>query len=143
MNRWARIIAGPELIWLVFLTIAAVLAASNEPPTLGGNQRLETIGWFFPILGVVASFLPFRWTEQKSWWCLARIFLSGGVGVFLVTTELCTAMRYGDSRDTGVGVAWMLFISLGWCFLLLASAVGVIVLFVRRRSRPPTEANPN
>ncbi len=64
-----------------------------------------------------------------------RVFAVGGVGVFFVTTALCGAMRYNDSRDSGVGTAWMVFIMFGWMTTAGASATAAIVLALT--SQPP------
>ncbi len=108
-----RNLIGPELLWILLYLAAALLARANQPPTVAGNQRLEQIAWVLPIVGVVISFLPFRWVTHP-WWCLARNVGFGLIGVVMVTTELCSAMHYNDSRDSGVGMGWVLFISLGW-----------------------------
>ncbi|MBA2433212.1 MAG: hypothetical protein H0V56_14045 [Chthoniobacterales bacterium] len=55
-----------------------------------------------------------------------------------MTTTLCTAMRYHDSRDSGVGTAWMLFIGLGWSAVLMGCTTAAIILFIQRAFRART-----
>ena len=118
----------------------ALIGATNQPPTVAGNQRLELIGWFLPLIGILLSSGTLAWLPGSKWWGLARVFFSGAVGVFVVTTILCGAIRYDDSRDSGVGTAWMVFIMLGWIALCGASVVGAIVVAVWPRSRRRTSA---
>jgi hypothetical protein len=129
---------GPEAWWLVVYAATLLLAGTNEPPTVEGNQRLELIGWFWGPLAALISFATLWWLRSK-WWGLARVFTAGCVGVFFVTTALCGAMRYDDSRDSGVGTAWMVFIMFGWMTIGGASVIAAIVIALTSRSRRATD----
>ena len=58
MGDRARTIIAPELIWLALFALTLALASSNNPPTVAGNQPLEAIGWFLPVVGVAVAFVP-------------------------------------------------------------------------------------
>jgi hypothetical protein len=112
-----------------------LLGTTNQPPTVAGNQRLELIGWFLPLIGVVLSLGTFAWLPGNKWIGLGRVLVSGVIGVYAVTTLLCGAMRYDDSRNSGVGTAWMVFIMLGWIALGGAAVIAAIVIGVTSRTR--------
>ena len=118
----------------------ALVGATNQPPTVAGNQRLELIGWFLPLVGVLLSAGPFVWLPGSRWLVLARVLLSGAIGVFVVTTILCGAIRYDDSHDSGVGTAWMVFIMLGWIAVAGVAVLGAIAIAVWPRPRTATDA---
>jgi hypothetical protein len=130
-----RNLFGPELCWILLYAATVLLGSSNQPPTVEGNQRLELIGWLLPLIGVAASLVTLAWL-RATWWALARVLLAGTVGAPVVITTLCGAIRYDDSRDSGVGTAWMVFIMLGWVALAgaLVIAAGVVGLTHSRRS---------
>ena len=120
---------------LCFATM--LLGSTNQPPTVAGNQRLELIGWFLPLTGILLSLGAFASLRGNRWLVLGRVVASGLVGVCVVTTLLCGAIRYDDSRDSGVGTAWMVFIMLGWMALAGVSVLVAIVIAVSsRRHRP-------
>src|SRR5688572_7428697 len=106
MNRTIAYAIGPELIWGMMFAVTALLVSRNQPPTYAGNQRLELIGWFLPLIGVILSFVSLAWAPGSQWWWLARIVLVGAVGVVIVTTHLCGGIDYHDSRNSGVGTAY-------------------------------------
>ena len=133
MKRLREYLLGPETFWVVAYLLTLALTATNQPPTVEGNQRLELIGWFWGPTAALISCATLIWLRHK-WWGLLRVFSAGCVGVFLVTSALCGAMRYDDSRDSGVGTAWMMFVMLGWmtlasacvfCALLIALAISL------------------
>ena len=134
MNRTLAYAAGPELMWVLLFVVTSFLVARNQPPTLAGNQQLELIGWFLPLVGVLLSFAPLTWAPGSHWWWLVRIVLSGAVGILVVTGRLCGGIDYGDSRNSGVGTAYILFIGLGFMALLLGAAIATFV-FLTRSSR--------
>lgn len=108
-----------------------MLGATNVPPTVDGNQRLEAIGWLWGPAAVLLSFATLWWLPGGRWWALLRVFVAGCVGVSFVTTALCGAMLYNDSRDSGVGTAWMMFIMFGWITLGGASVIAAFVIALR------------
>ena len=121
-----------------------LLGTTNQPSTVARNQQLELIGWFLPLVGIVLSLGTFAWLPGNKWLGLGRVIASGLIGVFAVTTLLCGAIRYNDSRASGVGTAWMVFIMLGWTALAGASVLAAIIIAVwtsRRRITGDTLRN--
>jgi hypothetical protein len=80
------------------------------------------------------SFVPLIWAPGSRWWWLLRIVIVGMVGICVVTGRLCGGIDYGDSRDSGVGTAYVLFIGLGFMALLIGAAI-VILWFLTKGSR--------
>jgi hypothetical protein len=106
------------------------LNSRNQPPTVAGNQQLELVGYFLPVVGVVLSFVPLAWAPGNNWLWLLRIVVAGLVGIVVVTSHLCTAIDYGDSRNSGVGTAFMLFVGLGIIALGIGAVIaGLVFLF--------------
>jgi hypothetical protein len=135
VKNLSRHLFGPELCWMLLCGATMLLRTTNQPPTLAGNQRLELIGWFLPLIGIVLSLGTFAWLPGNKWLALGRVLVSGLVGVGVVTTLLCGAIRYDDSRNSGVGTAWMVFIMLGWIALGGAAVIAAIVIGVTSRTR--------
>ncbi|GAB2559676.1 hypothetical protein [Spirosoma areae] len=136
MNRFAAYSLGPELAWLLMLAITSLLIARNQPPTEAGNLQLEQIGWFLPIVGVLLSFVPLAWAPGSQWWWLARILVVGGVGVLVLPAYLCSGIDYGDSRNSGVGSGFVLYVSLGFMTLFIGGFVAALFFFTRWRFMP-------
>ncbi len=103
-----------------------LVVARNQPPSEAGSARIESLLWLFTLGGVLVSFLPLAWTASGSWLMLLRIALAGAVGLCFVVTRLCGGIDYGDSRNSGVGSAWILFLSLGFVLLLIGFAVAAV-----------------
>lgn len=131
MNRTTAYALGPELMWALVFGITAFLVARNQPPTEAGNRQLEAIGWFLPLVGVALSFVPLAWAPGNQWWCLLRIVVAGLIALFFVVGHLCGGIDYHDSRNSGVGTAYMLFIGLGVMALLGGAALSALFLFTR------------
>jgi hypothetical protein len=130
-----RSLLGPELLWLLMSLAAIGLAAWNNPPSEERNRQLEVIALVLPLAGVLLSFVPFVWMRAR-WWLLARIAVTGAIGVSFVVTKLCYAIRYNDGRDPGIGTAWMLYNGLAFSLLiLLCTIAGVALLVAYARQR--------
>lgn len=135
MNRYSTYILGPEMIWALLFVVASFLVAHNQPPTEAGSARLESLLWFFALGGILVSFAPLAWTTSGTWWMLLRIAVAGIIGLCVVVTRLCGGINYGDSRNSGVGAAFVLMISLGLMLLLIGLAIAAVwILFKARMS---------
>ncbi|GAB3317274.1 hypothetical protein GCM10027299_08470 [Larkinella ripae] len=117
MNRTVAYLLGPEVLWLLMFALTAFLASRNEPITEAGNDQLLSLGWYLPMVAVLLSFVPLFWAPGVPWWWLLRIGLAGLIGVVWLTGIVCGAVDYHDSRNSGVGTAFALFIGLGYMTL--------------------------
>lgn len=133
MNRSLAFALGPELIWAALFFVASLLVARNQPPTLAGNQRLELILWFLPLAGVLLSFVPLAWNPGNPWVLLSRIAGAGLIGLYLVVTHMCGGIDYNDSRNSGVGTAFVLFLMLGTMALFAGVCITAITFFIKDR----------
>lgn len=122
-NKVATFLAGPELSWLLMYGIMLLVVAPNQPPTESGSMRLETVSWYVLIAAIIASFLPLIWSQSGLGWMLLRIGFAGLIGVCVMSAGLCNAIRYNDSRDSGVGSLFVLMVGLG-IMLLIIGLVG-------------------
>ena len=116
--------------------VAALFVTRNRPPTLLGNQQIEAVLWCLPLAGVLLSFVPLAWAQGNQWAWLLRIALVGVVGVCALTTYLCGAIDYSDSRNSGVGAGWMMFIGLGLMTLFCGLAIASVFIFTKWRFAP-------
>jgi hypothetical protein len=129
------------MLWLLISIAALALAAWNDPPTEERNRQLEISALVLPVVGVVLSFVPFAWMHAR-WWLLARVAVTGAVGISFVVTKLCNAIHYTGGRDAGVGVAWMMSVGLSFSLLILLTVMtGVALLVAYARQRRATSAS--
>ncbi|MFC5412528.1 hypothetical protein ACFPMF_24600 [Larkinella bovis] len=131
MNRTVAYLLGPELVWLLTLALAAFLASRNQPTTEAGNELLLTLGWLLPTVAVLLSFVPLFWAPGSPWWWLLRIGIVGSLAVFPLTSIICGAIDYHDSRNSGVGSAIILYIILGY-LLLFGGALIAVFFFLTK-----------
>lgn len=118
-----RLLAGPELYWVIVYFIAVWFTRQNVPPTEAGSRFLEKLGWLIPLVAVPASFLLYAMPDRPRW-LMTRLLLAAIVGVNLVSFKLISGIDYGDSRNSGVlGV---------WVFSILAGIVGYVGALVLR-----------
>jgi hypothetical protein len=134
MNRIASYVLGPELIWAIVYALTALLVSRNNPPTLAGNQRLELIGWFLPVVSTLLAFTPLWWAPGNRWLWLLRIVVVGCIAIVVVVALLCGGIDYKDSRNSGVGTAFVMFVMLGYMVLWGGALVATILFFVRSRA---------
>jgi hypothetical protein len=128
---------GPELLWILYLIVASWQVATNRPPTEDGSARLESRLWLFSILGVLLSFAPLSlYSLDNPWSMWLRIGVAGAIGVPVVTARLCGGIDFGDSRNSGVGSAWVLFSGLGWLLLIIGLALSAVYLLLSTQLWP-------
>ncbi|WP_420150859.1 hypothetical protein [Spirosoma sp.] len=114
MNRTVSYLLGPELAWILMLAITGLIIFLSQPLPVNDHDKLLNFGWFMPVLGVLLAFAPLFWGLGNKWWWLARIVVASLIGVGLLVGLLCQAARYNDSRDSGIGTAFVLFMGVGW-----------------------------
>ncbi len=134
MNRYSNYIFGPETIWILLFVVASLLVAQNRPPTQAGSERLESLLWLFSLGGVLVSFLPLAWTATGSWWMLLRIGMASAIGLCCVVTRICGGIDYGNSRNSGVGTAWVMMIAFGLVLLMIGLVVAAVWIGAKARS---------
>ncbi|GAB3904449.1 hypothetical protein GCM10028803_33900 [Larkinella knui] len=131
MNRTAAYLLGPELAWVLMLAIAGMLIARNEPVTEAGNDQLLNSGWFLLITAVLLSFVPLFWAPGSPWWWLFRIIFVGFFSTILLSSLICGGVDYRDSRNSGVGTAFILYIGVGYVFLFGGAFVAAIFFLTK------------
>ncbi|QIP14997.1 hypothetical protein G8759_21400 [Spirosoma aureum] len=132
MNRTAAYLAGPELSWLILYLMTMWLVAFYQPlATDSSKEQLLNFGWFLPLIGVIMAFVPLFWAPGNHWLWLIRIGLVSSLGIAFVVTYLCSSVQYHDSRDSGVGTAWIMFFSLGIMTLIGMMFISAIFLLTK------------
>lgn len=135
-NRLVTYIAGPEISWFLIYGFVLFLGSQNQPPTYSGNLRLENMSWLVLITAIVISFIPFLWIQENRGWLMFRTGLSGLAGVFFISTKLCEAIKYNDSRDSGVGTLYVMLIMLGFVMLSLGLICAGLLIRFRTQTLP-------
>lgn len=136
MNRTLAYFLGPELAWLLMLALTSLIITLSQPLPANDHDKLLNFGWFLPIIGVLLAFAPLLWAPGSHWWWLVRIILASLLGVGLLVGSLCQAATYNDSRNSGIGTAFMLFSGLGW--MVLIGMVFIVALTILAKWPFPT-----
>jgi hypothetical protein len=131
MNRTLAYLLGPELVWVLMLALTGFLAARNEPITEAGNEQLLTLGWILPIVAVLFSFVPLFWAPGSPWWWLLRIGIVGFFAAVMMSSLVCGAVDYHDSRNSGVGTAFIMYVGLAYVFLFGGAFVAAIFFLTK------------
>lgn len=134
MPRLLAYVAGPELMWLLVYLFISFLVSRNNPPTDAGRQQLEVYGYFLPLVGVLLSFAVLAWAPGNHWVWLLRIGIVSAAAILWVVSHLCANIDYHDSRNSGVGTAWMLWVMMGYVELFIGGFIAAIVILIKSRS---------
>lgn len=131
MNRTVSYLLGPELAWILMLVITGFLVSRSEPISDAEKEQILNLGWFLPIIAVLISFVPLFWAPGSQWWWLVRIGFFGLAGVLILSGQICGAVDFHDSRNSGVGTAYMLFVGLGYLFLFGGAIVAAFFFLTK------------
>ncbi|MCL4691669.1 MAG: hypothetical protein KJ060_04065 [Candidatus Hydrogenedentes bacterium] len=139
MKRLRMLLAGPEAYWLLVSVAMYFLASGNTPPTEAGNQAVEKWWFILPLALVPATFFILLLHRNGSAaGLLVRINLTCIAGLIVSVHLITGAIDYGDSRNSGVGMGYVMSIIFGM-FSLFASnvfAAGGLWIARRKRKRP-------
>lgn len=132
MSRPISYLLGPELSWLFVYVATVGLVALYQPlGTDSAKEQLLNYGWFLPAVGVALAFVPLFWAPGNHWLWLVRIDIASAIGITLLVNYICDSVHYNDSRDSGVGTAYMVFMIVGWLMLIVALLVAVLFLWTK------------
>ncbi|WP_080057945.1 hypothetical protein [Spirosoma aerolatum] len=131
MNRLLPFLLGPEFVWVGLLAITGLFISFSQPLPPNDHDKLLNAGWFLPGLGVLLAFATLYWVPGGQWWWLLRVGLASLVGIFLVVNFLCEAAIYNDSRDSGIGSAYILFIGLGISVLAIMGCIAAVCFIAK------------
>jgi len=134
MQHWFGWLLGPELLWICTYAVARWLVHGNSPPTELGSQRLERWTILVPCAAVALSFVWCALLRTSRWGALARLLLSGAVGVCIVTLTMVGGVHYRDSRNAGLLALWFLALMASAGLLLIGTLVtGLALVLAQRR----------
>jgi hypothetical protein len=131
--RWMTWVLGPELFWLLVYVAMHVVAGRNQPPTEQGSAALEVWWWLLAFVAVPLTFACFAVPGAGRWWLLLRVDLVAIVGLGLAAGRVTTAIDYGDSRNSGVPMGWVMSVGFGLVMLFASNVVAALVLWLRRK----------
>ena len=131
MNRTLTYLLCPELVWLGMLALTGLVILLSQPLPANDHDKLLNLGWFLPTMGILLAFVTLFWAPGSQWWWLTRIGIASLIGSYFIANFLCEAARYNDSRDSGIGSAFMAFIGLGWMVLFAMSFLAALCFLVK------------
>jgi hypothetical protein len=128
MNRWLSVMFGPELYWMLLMTLRWI-GTRNVPPTPAGNTTLNWAIWLTATVGVLASFAAFALPGGNRWALLVRLALAGFIGLNACAIVACEAIKYPEpGRNSGLMALWFLAVGVGGILWFLGALVVLIVL---------------
>jgi hypothetical protein len=132
MYRLLRIFIGPELYWVLLYLGVRWLAARNVPPTASGNSALEWAVWLTATVAVTLSFAFLAVPGVNRRILLARLAITGFVGVNACAISACEAIKYPEpGRDSGLMALWFMAVMVGGIVWCVAAGVSLLVLRLR------------
>lgn len=127
-----RSLFGPEGFWLVIVIACGLLARLNVPATPRGNELLVRGAQWLPVLTLPVLFwLSFAvWPrEETTWaWTVGRLWLGTLVGLNVAAYLLVATVDYGDSRNSGVGMAPLAIATYGTLVFVACTLVSALTL---------------
>lgn len=127
-----RALLGPEGYWLVVVVACGLLARLNVPASPRGNEFLVLGAQWLPVLTLPLLFwLTFAvWPRgEASWvWTVGRLWLGTLVGLNVAAYLLVMTVDYGDSRNSGVGMAPLAVAGYGTLVFVACALVSAVTL---------------
>lgn len=127
-----RALLGPEGYWLVVVVACGLLARLNVPASPRGNEFLVLGAQWLPVLTLPLLFwLTFAvWPRgEASWvWTVGRLWLGTLVGLNVAAYLLVMTVDYGDSRNSGVGMAPLAVAGYGTLVFVACALVSALTL---------------
>ncbi|MCC6463447.1 MAG: hypothetical protein IT260_23455 [Saprospiraceae bacterium] len=124
MPRVLYLLLGPELLWVIFYSLATLLARANVPPTKEMDNFLVNTAFIVPLVLLPLSFGLFFWPGIERNWLLLRINLACLFGAHYVLEKTLGAH---SEQGPGVGTAYIM----GMLFVLIAMAVLSLALKIK------------
>ena len=141
MKKIPSMLFGPECFWLVIYMAMHLVALSNVPPTESGSESLEEWWFLLPFLAMPLSFTAFASRPARPWLLLVRINALGLTGLCCAAYRVTSAVDYGDSRNSGVPMGWVMSVSVGILVLFAADCVALIVIAIASRRKKASNAD--
>ncbi|MEP7197794.1 MAG: hypothetical protein ABI851_14840 [Saprospiraceae bacterium] len=119
----ARIIIGPEIIWLAIYLGATLLAKANSMPTKRLDNFIENCWFWIPLMALICFALWWLPAVDKNW-LLLRVWI---VSLIAGHYSLEKVMSAYSIQGPGIGTAYML----GILFLIVILVVGTVVIKIK------------
>ena len=137
MQRFLRILIGPELYWVLLYLGVRWLASRNVPPSGPGNTALEWAVWLTATVGVLYSFALLALRGVNRWIMFARLAIAAFVGVNACAIAGCEAIKYPElGRDSGLMALWIMAAMLGGVVWCIAAGISLLILRVKSPRSP-------
>lgn len=134
MKALRTLVAGPEAFWLLVSLAMYILASGNTPPTEAGSQALEKWWFILPLVLVPATFFVLLLHRNASTaGLLVRTNVACIAGLIVSIHLITGAIDYGDSRNSGVGMGYMMSLIFGMFTLFASNIVAAGILWITRR----------
>jgi FtsH-binding integral membrane protein len=133
MVRWFSMLLGPEGVWVLISLFAYIAAVWNRPATPAGNEFLEALWLWIPLVGIPLTFLTAYLPGGGSWWRLLRVVVASFFGVMIASFIAASGVDYHDSRNSGLLGAPFYSAAIGLLVLVPGALIAAIILFWRSR----------
>ncbi|RYC71734.1 hypothetical protein [Spirosoma sordidisoli] len=125
LPRWATVLIGPELVWLLVYGAMTLLARANQPPNPRIDDFIENLWILIPALTALIFLLWFVPDVEKRG-LLLRVWVAGIVGAHLALDKGMSAF---SQQGPGIGTAYLV----GMILVFVVLVIGSIVVFIRYR----------
>lgn len=115
-----RYLFGPEILWLIFYGIAALVAKANVPPSKSRDKFIENCWFWVPLMALLMFALWWLPPVEKRW-LLLRMWIAGLIGGYYVLDRV---MRAYSEQGPGIGTAYIM----GMIFVFVALVAGSVAI---------------
>lgn len=139
MSRFASVVLGPELFWVLIYLVFRWLAARNVPPTEAGNAALNWAIWLAAIVGVAASFAFIAMPGANRWVMFARLTVVGFIGLNACVILACEWIKYPvPGQNSGLMALWIVAVIAGGAVWVLGAIATAIIVRMSAAAVPPS-----
>lgn len=115
-----NILTGPELLWLLLVGVAVLIANANVPPSPGIDSFIEDLAYWI-VIPVVLTFGLWLVPKVEKRWLVVRVWCACIVGGHFV---LETALEAHSAQGPGIGMGYLV----GMMAILIVLIIGTLVV---------------
>ncbi len=127
LPRWASILIGPELFWILIYGAVTLLAKANDPPTPRVDNLLVNLSLIIPAAAALLFMLWYVPDVEKRW-LLLRVWVAGIFGAHLAMEK---GMEAYSEQGPGIGTAYIM----GMILVIIVLVIGSLFVLIRFRNQ--------
>jgi hypothetical protein len=125
MNRLLHFLLGPELLWIVYYSIVALLIKLSHSPVKSMDSFWISMAYLIPLILLPLSFMLYYVPGVIRPWLLPRLWLAGVIGGHFVLSK---ALIAHSEQGPGVGTAYMMGMGILF-FALIGCTIWTLIKF--------------